>query len=48
VIAVAGDWHGNRNAITEILTRIARDRPDVRVVHQVGDYGLWPAETATD
>lgn len=44
-IAVAGDWHGNEHAVATVLNSIARERPDIRVVHQVGDYGLWPGSS---
>ncbi|MBC7679286.1 MAG: metallophosphoesterase [Pseudorhodobacter sp.] len=45
LVAVAGDWHGNdvwaRNVLRSVAAR------GVRVVLQLGDFGVWPGDEGT-
>lgn len=47
-VAVVGDWHGNSGAMQHVLGIVAAQRPDIRQVWHVGDFGLWHGRWGAD
>lgn len=44
LVAVSGDWHHNTDWAVATINQVARR--NVTVLLHVGDFGLWPGETA--
>ena len=41
-IAVAGDWHGNIDWVSRVVTLVRDRAPEVDTIFQLGDFGYFP------